>query len=153
MMGHEYDDILNNKDGRDTDLTLAELLAASVDAVKDPVLNYLNLNQHTASIACLLGAIGYNLTEIGVFLNQPIIREAVTKAQRDKTSLSKALNTILKDDKFSKFDYSKYNDEKIKNNWSFNKLAKNLKGALSESSDKQDYSTTDEGLENQFIVA
>ena len=55
--------------------TLAELLAASVDAVKDPVLNYLNLNSITADAAAMLARLGYTTRDIGLLLNQPIIKE------------------------------------------------------------------------------
>ena len=49
--------------------TCAELLSASVDAVKDPVLNYLNLNEITANAAAGLARLGYSTTEIGLLLN------------------------------------------------------------------------------------
>jgi hypothetical protein len=51
-----------------------ELLAASVDAVKDPQLIFLNLNTITASSAGLLCRLGYSFEEIGVLFNQPIIK-------------------------------------------------------------------------------
>ena len=52
-----------------------ELLAASVDAVKDPVLNFLNLNTITADSAGLLCRLGYGFYDIGLLMNQPIIVE------------------------------------------------------------------------------
>ena len=71
--GKKYSDLIHSK--TNTIQTLAELLAASVDAVKDPVLNYFNLNTHTANTAATLARLGYSLEEIGLFLNQPIIKE------------------------------------------------------------------------------
>lgn len=67
----------NRTDGKEinTISTLAELLAASVDAVKDPVLSFLNFNTNTADVACYLARLGYTLEEIGLFLKQPIIVE------------------------------------------------------------------------------
>lgn len=59
----------------DTDLTLAEFLAAAVDAVKNPVLNYLNFNQTTATPGVLLARMGHSLRDIGLLFNQPIIKE------------------------------------------------------------------------------
>lgn len=50
-----------------------QLLAAAVDAVKDPVLGYLNLNTITASPAALLVRLGYSFEEVSALLNQPII--------------------------------------------------------------------------------
>lgn len=156
LMGHEYNDLLNSPTNRDSDLTLAELLAASVDAVKDPVLNYLNLNQSTASIACLLGAIGYNLTEIGVFLNQPIIKEAVQISQQSGTSLSKAIKRVLSSEQhkehFKKLDIEDFSEEQIDSYLTFDKLAQQIRGQLDESVDK-DYTKDEQDTITQFLVA
>ena len=73
--GHTYSDMLHNANGVDTALQMAEYLAASVDAVKDPVLNYMNLNTVTATSASLLARLGYTHREISLLLNQPIIKE------------------------------------------------------------------------------
>lgn len=68
---HPYglNDLLNPK------ALTKELLAASVDAVKDPVLNFLNLNTITADSAGMLCRLGYSFEEIGLLMNQPIIKE------------------------------------------------------------------------------
>lgn len=78
--GHRYgdgsvSDFLHAPEGVDVDLNVAEFLSASVDAVKDPVLNFMNLNTITADAGAVLARIGYTTTEIGMLLNQPIIRE------------------------------------------------------------------------------
>lgn len=72
--GYGYN-LLKGPRGVDTSLAIAELLAASVDAVKDPVLNYLNLNSMTANAGALLARLGYSPTEIGLLFNQPIIKD------------------------------------------------------------------------------
>ena len=63
--------------------SLAGFLAASVDAVKDPVLNYLNLNVYTADAAMLLVRLGYTTEEVGMLLNQPSIIEVVNIYNRN----------------------------------------------------------------------
>lgn len=55
--------------------TIAGFLAASVDAVKDPVLNFMNLNTFTSGPAMLLARLGFDSDSIGLLLSQPIIRE------------------------------------------------------------------------------
>lgn len=65
-----------------SELMIAELLAASVDAVKDPVLNYLNINTYTANVAALLARLGYSMLEIGLFLNQPIVKDFVDRCDK-----------------------------------------------------------------------
>lgn len=67
--------LLKGPAGIDTANSVAELLAAAVDAVKDPVLNYFNLNTMTANAGALLARLGYSSTEIGLLFNQPIIKE------------------------------------------------------------------------------
>lgn len=59
----------------DTEATTAGFLAASVDAVKDPVLNFMNLNSLTADTGALLARIGFDTDDIALLFNQPIIKE------------------------------------------------------------------------------
>ena len=69
-------------------LSLAEFLSASVDAVKDPVLNFLNLNTVTADSAAMLARLGYSIEDIGLLLNQPVIKalcEAILLAMLEIT--------------------------------------------------------------------
>ena len=69
----------------DTNLTLSEFLAA-VDAVKDPVLNFMNLNTLTANAGVLLARLGHSVEDIGLFLNQPIIKEVCDECFNTNTS-------------------------------------------------------------------
>lgn len=76
--------------------TLAELLAASVDAVKDPVLNFLNLNSITADAAAMLARLGYTTRDIGLLLNQPVIKDMCRFMKRTgETSVRRALTRML----------------------------------------------------------
>lgn len=73
--GKSYRDFLHAPVGTDPSLNVAELLAASVDAVKDPVLNFLNLNTITADAGAMLARLGYTMEDIGLLFNQPIIKD------------------------------------------------------------------------------
>ena len=75
-----FDKSLNDLNCKEGGWMLAEFLASSVDAIKAPVLNFLNINSNTASVAMLLGRAGFNMFEIGVFLNQPIIQKVIDSA-------------------------------------------------------------------------
>ena len=75
-----FDKSLNDLNCKEGGWMLAEFLAASVDAVKAPVLNFLNINSNTANVAMLLGRAGFSMFEIGVFLNQPIIQKVIDSA-------------------------------------------------------------------------
>lgn len=73
--GKSFRDFLHAPAGTDPSLSIAELLAASVDAVKDPVLNFLNLNTITADAGAMLARLGYSMEDIGLLFNQPIIKD------------------------------------------------------------------------------
>lgn len=88
-------DLLHAPEGIDTYRTLAELLAASVDAVKDPVLGYMNLTTLTANAACLLARLGYDFFDIGLLLNQPVIKYVCNYANDNEVSLDYAINEFL----------------------------------------------------------
>ena len=100
FMGHSYKDFLNHKDeyGNSIDVTgnLAELVAASVDAVKDPTLKFLNLNTLTADAGAMLVRLGYSIEEVGILFNQPIIKELCNYAFTNGCSLSVAINQMYK---------------------------------------------------------
>lgn len=68
-------DPIKGFDGTFVSKNIASFLAASVDAVKDPVLNFMNLNTFTAGPAMLLARLGYDSDTIGLFLSQPIIKK------------------------------------------------------------------------------
>lgn len=68
-------DALKGKNGSLISKTIAGFLAASVDAVKDPVLNFMNLNTFTSGPAMVLARLGFDSDSIGMLLSQPIIRK------------------------------------------------------------------------------
>lgn len=77
--------------GIDVDTNVAEYLAASVNAVKDPVLNFLNLNLITADAGAVLARIGYTPREIGLLFNQPIIRQLCDYAANNNVGTDAAI--------------------------------------------------------------
>lgn len=66
---------IRNNEGSFISRNNAEFLAASVDNVKDPILAFLNQNTFTADVTMYLSRLGYNHTDIGLLLNQPIVLE------------------------------------------------------------------------------
>lgn len=88
-------DMLHKTDYEAIDLNVAEFLAASVDAVKDPVLNFLNLNTITADAGAVLARLGYSTRDIGLLFNQPIIKEICEYKFNNNVSVEVALSEIL----------------------------------------------------------
>lgn len=92
--GHSYGDFLTPPPGIDVDLNVAELLSASVDAVKDPVLNFMNLNTITADAGAVLARIGYTTQEIGILFNQPIIKKLCEYCLNNGVGIDIALRDV-----------------------------------------------------------
>ena len=78
-VGGEYqiDNIYSNDGITYQSSILASLLAASVDAVKDPILNLANINLDTANIVTSMIRMGFSLEQIVLLLNQPIVQQLV----------------------------------------------------------------------------
>lgn len=121
--GHSYYDLLHAPKGIDVDLNVAELLAASVDAVKDPVLNFLNLNTITADAGAVLARIGYTTQEIGLLFNQPIIKEICEYSFNNNVTADMAMREVVKNYMGDDIEIPEINPEK---DFSINKLALNI---------------------------
>ena len=79
--------------------TLGSLVAASADAVKDPVLNLMNINSNTASILTTLVRFGMPFNDAALFLSQSVISEVLADFSKENitgyTSLSKVIQKKL----------------------------------------------------------
>lgn len=121
--GHSYNDLLHAPKGIDVDLNVVEFLAASVDAVKDPVLNFLNLNTITADAGAVLARIGYTTQEIGLLFNQPIIKEICEYSFNNGVTADMAMREVVKNYMGDDTESPKANPDE---DFSINKLALNI---------------------------
>ncbi len=94
--------------GQDTELNVTEMLAASVDAVKDALLEFFGIDDTSFNMACFMAKIGASPTDIGLLLNQPVVQEALQAMKTDDKiyNLSEALESAFK--KLFNADYSEY---------------------------------------------
>ena len=58
---------------------LGSLVASAADAVKDPVLNLMNINNETAVILCTLVRLGIPFDTAAMFLSQKVIKDILTE--------------------------------------------------------------------------
>lgn len=81
----EYRGLTNvkNYEGHLITTNIANFLAASVDNAKDPVLKALMQNNTTANTACLMLRLGIEPITVGLFLNQPVIKEILSLVEND----------------------------------------------------------------------
>ena len=129
--GHSYgdgrfSDFLHAPNGVDVDLNVAEFLAASVDAVKDPVLNFMNLNTLTADAGAVLARIGYTTTEIGILFNQPIIKEVCEYSFNNSVGIDTAIREIREKYKNQGASVRSRKEPLNPEHFSMDKLAKNI---------------------------
>lgn len=144
--GKTYADLLHNSE-IDTSLNVAEFLAASVDAVKDPVLNFLNLNTVTADAGAMLARLGFTTEDIGLLFNQPIIKDiceySFNNGMSDINSvIDNVLDTYKVDGELNKVVPEELDREQ---------LAYNIVRSANE--DKKDLMRDDEFVERQIHVA
>lgn len=82
-------------------IQINQLIGAALDAVKNPMLGYLNINRHTASAAALLARLGCSFEEIGVLFNQPIIIEACRRAANSGFSFSSVISEMMNSEEYA----------------------------------------------------
>ena len=74
----------------------AQLSAASVDNVKDPVLASLLQNENTASIGGTMLAMGMSLQQMGLLFIQPIVRKYIESSLNNLKLLENEINGLCK---------------------------------------------------------
>lgn len=102
--GKEFTDLSGNSvgqkstDGRSITRNVSEILAASVDNGKDPLLASINYNEHTADLVFMMLSLGIDPMTVFAFINQPSIRRAVEMVYMgDSSGLTYALQDIYKE--------------------------------------------------------
>ena len=77
--------------------TLGSLVAASVDAPKDPVLNLMNINSNTSNILTSLVRMGIPFKKVALFLSQKCITNILREYSKENIGKSKSLTSIIKE--------------------------------------------------------
>lgn len=111
MFGQTYGDFLDKSRAETVDKTCAQLLDAAVDTNNWPWLSYNGINRQTGSVAIFLARLGLTVRQIGLFLNQPIIRKIVEIADRKGKRMEYAYEDILNE---LSIDINKLNADAIR---------------------------------------
>ena len=77
--------------------SLAEFLAASADAVKDPILNLMNINMATVNVAVALSRMGFSTETVGWFLTHPAIVDLVKTYNMENTHGRTSIEQVIAD--------------------------------------------------------
>ena len=75
--------------------TLGSLVASAADAVKDPVLNLMNINSDTVNILNTLIRIGLPFRKAAKLLSTKVVSDLLTKYNTEKLKGFTTFNTIL----------------------------------------------------------
>lgn len=87
--------------------TLGSLVSASADAVKDPILNLMNINMTTAGMLNTMLRLGMPFNDAALFLSQDVIERLLGQFNRENLVSYAPLNGIIEDwlDKYrAKYD-------------------------------------------------
>lgn len=93
-------DVRLDRTGQSVGKVLGSLVASAADAVKDPVLNLMNINSNTANILNTLVRMGMPFDDAALFLSQRAITSALNQFSNENitgfTSLSKVVDDRIK---------------------------------------------------------
>lgn len=93
-------DVRFDRSGESVGKVLGSLVASAADAVKDPVLNLMNINSNTANILTTLIRLGMPFNDAALFLSQSVISEALSTLSKQNidgfSSLTKVVNEMIK---------------------------------------------------------
>lgn len=93
-------DVRFDNNGQSVGKVLGSLVASAADAVKDPVLNLMNINSNTANILNTLVRLGMSFDDAALFLSQRAISSALNQFSSENitgfTSLSKVVDDRIK---------------------------------------------------------
>ena len=107
----------------------ASLVASSVDAVKDPVLNLMNINQNTVNVLNTLVKLGMDFETSALFLSQPIINRAIEENALKNVEGSETLQKTVQSLKKTLSKGLEVNDSKLyTEDISKESLIENLRG-------------------------
>lgn len=96
-VGKDFISRYKDSEGTDSDLLLAELLSSAVDAVKQATLEYFGITPATFSLAACSIRLGATFSDVGLLLNQPVIKEATRLMEKNKRlPFNRALDEALK---------------------------------------------------------
>ena len=93
-------DVRLDNSGQSVGKVLGSLVASAADAVKDPVLNLMNINSSTANILNTLVRLGMPFDDAALFLSQRVISDVLNQFSSENitgfTSLSKVVENRIK---------------------------------------------------------
>lgn len=90
-------DMRYDRNGQLIGKVMGSLVASAVDAVKDPVLNLLNINSNTANILNVLIRLGMPFNNAALFLSQSIISDVLADFSRENITGYKSLSKVIQD--------------------------------------------------------
>lgn len=127
FQGHNKIDNTFDTNGEYIGKVLGSLVAASADAVKDPVLNLMNINSITASVLNTLVRMGMPFEDAALFLSQKCITELLEEYNtrniespisigqfiENKLDTIREENNITKQDEINNIEYNRLSREQL----------------------------------------
>ena len=112
-------DMRYDRNGQLIGKVMGSLVASAADAVKDPVLNLMNINSNTANILNTLVRFGMPFDNAALFLSQSVIADVLADFSRENITGYKSLSKIIQDklnkikDEANIDEYSEINREEL----------------------------------------
>ena len=118
--------------------TLGSLVSASADAVKDPILNLMNINMTTAGMLNTMLRLGMTFEDAALFLSQDIIERTLNKFNRENLTNYESLSNIIEKWMTEYREKNNINDDSLINTEELTK-EELVEGLTSEEHEATDY--------------
>lgn len=118
--------------------TLGSLVSASADAVKDPILNLMNINMTTAGMLNTMLRLGMTFEDTALFLSQDIIERTLNKFNRENLTNYESLSNIIEKWLTEYREKNNINDDSLINTEELTK-EELIEGLTSEEHEATDY--------------
>lgn len=118
--------------------TLGSLVSASADAVKDPILNLMNINMTTAGMLNTMLRLGMTFEDAALFLSQDIIERTLNKFNRENLTNYESLSNIIEKWLTEYREKNNINDDSLINTEELTK-EELIEGLTSEEHEATDY--------------
>lgn len=90
-------DMKYDRNGQLIGKVMGSLVASAADAVKDPILNLMNINSNTANILNTLIRMGMPFDDAALFLSQGVITDVLTQHSSENITGYTSLNKIIRE--------------------------------------------------------
>jgi len=144
---------LTDSKGRYISDNLSQYINAIVDIAKDPYITKIIYSSEIVDVMMFLARAGVSVEDAAMFMQQPIIKEFVTKADNNKQKLNSLIvKPIALDDAMEDFPASAIAKQKVGSKYNVDNLSDNISAYINAPQDSVQKLSDEQNAEQQLIL-